>query len=448
MTRQTIVLKFGGSSQCEKGMPTLLNAIKQHIENNNKIILVISAIQKTTNMLHDIVFGNGNVSGVYELHKDFCHVMKLDFDKLQPIFMELFNDINLLKLCEEEVDQLQYKIKIISYGELLSSTCVHQYLKLNGIDNTLIDAHKFIINRSHSSSIDKNTLNIRGEFYFDNDNFTNLSGNKQLVITQGYVASTADNGYCILTRSGSNTSAALIATGINANRLEIFTDVNGLYTADPRKISNAKTIRNISYDMCQEAATMGSQVIHPFSIKPCQYANIPIHIKNTFNPSESGTIISNTKCDDIYVIANQKDVTLFKVKSFDVSDMWEVGIASDIFNRFNENSINIDIITTSQFSVSTTSNEKSQEKVSNVTNSLITKYDVNVISNCNTVSIVANNNKCILQKTHVAIIDKFKHPIHMYHYGDNNLSLSFVIDNNASDELISLLHGELYDSIK
>jgi aspartate kinase len=442
-----IVLKFGGSSQCYTGINVILNKIKKYTDNNNKIFLVVSAVGKTTNNLYEIV--NGNMYAydiIYDTHIKYCKSINVDFDCITELLDELKTDMTEYH-GKPFINITQKKLKIISYGEILASTIVHKFLRNNFIDNKFINAHLFMKNRGSINDIDDFTLNTKGEFYCIEKLVNKLIEENDVVITQGFIASTSDNGYCVLTRSGSNTSASLIANAINASRLEIWTDVNGLYTADPRKIKNAKMIPYIRYAACQEAAAMGSQIIHPFSIKPCEAKNIPIHIRNTFNSdlNEYTVINGHEMIKDTYnvhLISYQKDVTVFKIESF---DMWEAhGIVYDIFSVFKDEKIDINIITTSQFSVAITTNEKSIEKLERVRFELKKKYDISMITNCGIVSIIADDisHNIYVQNVH-SVISESDEPIYITHYGANNLTLSFVINDSYADRLTTKLHDEL-----
>lgn len=450
-----VVLKFGGSSQCEQGLNVILSKTNEYLKKNYSLIFVISAVGKTTNNLYSIVNGSYDVfNTIYYEHKNLSEQMKINFDSIELKLLELKSEIDKLKViketlnnCIDNIDDVTYnlRLKIISFGEVLSSMIVYEYLK-KFVEVDYYDVTKLIKNKNLSNSIDKQTLNIKGEFYCDADEIVNIKNKikpKSVIVTQGFIAGTSDNKICILTRSGSNTSASLITSAMDAERLEIWTDVSGLYTSDPRKISNTKVIKYVNYSVCQEAAAMGSQIIHPFSIKPCQEKSIPIHIKNTFKPDDIGTIITETSDskNEVHLISCQSDVTIFQITSM---DMWEgYGFVYDIFKAFNEEKIDVNIITTSQFTISTTTNEKNQVKLNNLLDKLKEKYNVNVVSDCVIVSVVANNVKHNEQIQKVHNLISTKQSIYMIHFGANNLSLSYVVDKNYGLELMESLHSNL-----
>jgi aspartate kinase len=450
-----IVLKFGGSSQCEQGLNVILSKTSEYLDKDYSLIFVISALGKTTNNLYSVVSGDyGVYSTIYREHQHLSHTMKIDFSSIETKLEELKMEIEKLRITRDtlkndidNVDDVTYnlRLKIISFGEVLSSMIVYEYIK-KYYDVDYYDVTKLIKNKNASTSIDKQTLNMKGEFYCVNESIENIKKiirPKSVIVTQGFIAGTSDNKICILTRSGSNTSASLLTSALDAERLEIWTDVSGLYTSDPRIISNTKVIKYVNYSVCQEAAAMGSQIIHPFSIKPCQEKSIPIHIKNTFKPDDIGTIItetSNSK-NEVHLISQQSDVTIFQITSM---DMWEgYGFVYDIFKSFNEEKIDVNIITTSQFTISTTTNEKNQVKLNNLVEKLKEKYIVNVVTDCVIVSVVANDVKHNEQIQKVHNLISTKESIYMIHFGANNLSLSYVVNKNYGLELMETLHSNL-----
>ena len=442
-----IVLKFGGSSQCARGLNVMKDKICE-LSDKYQVFLVVSAVGKTTNNLYSILKGEfGFYDIIYETHMNLCEELCINHRILHKILDDLKEDI-LSFYSDTSIDITQQKIKIISYGEILSSTIVNEYLLKWFMPNLLVNARLLIKNKSHSSEIDDFTLNIKGEFYCDAEYAINTIATHNIVVTQGFIASTSNNKYCILTRSGSNTTASLIASAIDAIRLEIWTDVNGVYTTDPRIVGEAKLIKSIRYEVCQEAAAMGNQLIHPFSIKPCESKNIPIYIKNTFDSeSELFTIINGHEDivkNSVHLITYQKNVTVFKIESL---DMWETaGILFEIFTVFKNENIDINIITTSQFSIALTTNELSKKKIENAKTELNKKYNVKIIDECGIVSIIANdirNNKKLLN-IHSIIYDEDE-PIHIIQYGANNLTISFVINETYAKVLTKKLHVELIE---
>ena len=201
------------------------------------------------------------------------------------------------------------------------------------------------------------SLYNNGEFKVDPSIINKCFQNVDTIVIPGFGGVDLEGKFCLLGRGGSDTTGSIIASEINSDNYFIWTDVNGLYTIDPNINTSAQIIKTIDYKSAQELAAMGAKVIHPYCILPCQSKNIPIIIKNTYDPLNNiNTIIrKQTENNCIYSITRQKNITYFKITSL---NMWNnYGFVSDIFKLFSEAKIDINIINTSQFNIATTTNE-------------------------------------------------------------------------------------------
>jgi len=191
-------------------------------------------------------------------------------------------------------------------------------------------------------------------------------------------------------------------------------------------------VKNINYDLVQELSAMGAKVMHPLSIKPCYDVNIPIFVKNTFSDS-NGTKISNDLSSDDMFHAIQKSQTVFKITSL---DMWNsYGFITDIFRRFSENRIDINIVTTSQFPISATTSETNKYKLMEIRDNLLEKYDVEMKMDCTIFSFVTKDIKSIFNKFNFSDINT-----EIIHISDNNMTLNIVL-TNFSPELIDKIYN-------
>jgi len=443
---KTIVAKFGGSSLCKAGVETIINRIHKANKENHKLIIVVSAIQRTTNnLLRTINHDASSLQQIIKEHNTFADELGIDKTHMN-ITLSKLGEVVTQYNEDPSIDITQHKINIVSYGEILSSIIISGLLEIRGIKAYLINARQFIKSVNNHDKIDPFNLTIKGQFYC-NTSVLNCLTDKQdsnIFVTQGFIASTADARFCILSRSGSDTSASIIAAGIKAEQLEIWTDVNGMFTADPNMISEAMLIKTIGYDVCQEMSTSGSRVLHPYCIDPCKKEHIPIHVNNTFDPDGDNTIVNGFKDDinKVYAISTQNNVTVFHIKS---DDMWEgCGFVHDIYKVFKENNIDVNIITTSPFAIKTTTEEISNEKLDAVKIKLSSQYDVDMISNCSIVSIVAKDIfDCPgIEKANGFINNLGRHHLHIKHNSANNMNVSFVVDSVITKQLVQMLHKE------
>jgi len=429
-----IVYKLGGTSQCKIGYDRLKNQLKNNIKNKIINIIVLSAVSGVTN---NLVKFTETKNHVY-----IDKVLELNYNLIKNLGLneELFDSIKnkLLDLCTNfiksfDMTDIYEKSEIIGYGEVFSTNIFYQYLdsdydfKFYGLE--LYDSYKHIKSKKEIYQCNSVT-----EFYFD-DSYLGLD---DVCIFQGFIGSTPSGKKVLLGRGGSDTTGALVANALDAEYYEVWTDVDGIYTTDPR-IFPAILVDKIDYELIQELASMGAKVMHPLSIKPCFDKNIPIYVKNTFNESSNGTKITNlTDCDNTLntFYAIQKNETVFKIKSL---DMWNsFGFLNDIFREFSENKIDVNIVTTSQFSVSATTNEQNKYKLLELQQKLSEKYNITVIQDCIVFSIITRNIKNIINKIQFHNINS-----EIIHISDNNMTINFVIQNhdiNILENIIKMIN--------
>ena len=349
------VHKFGTSSQTIEGYK-LIKKIVSESEENEKIIIVVSAMKGITDSLLFII---NNLNHRYKIEE----IIKTN-NKFACNLDENIDLTDLILFLYTLVDKLykknnyQNKINLLSIGEYFTATILNRYLLNCQISSCQLDSELIIESDKPNSSNIYNNGNFKvNDFYFHE----NFKKNK-VIIVPGFSGSDKDGNICLLGRGGSDTSGSIIASKIKAKNYKIWTDVNGLYTSDPRIYSNSKLIRNINYSTAQELAAMGAKVLHPYCIIPCAKENIPIIIKNTFNPDEESTVISNIREDiNLLSISSQNDISYFKIHSL---NMWNnYGFVNDIFLIFTKFCVDVNIINTSQFTITTTTNDSNLEKL-------------------------------------------------------------------------------------
>jgi len=402
----TIIYKLGGSSQCFIGYKNLIEILNK----NNNNIIVISAIKGVTNNLINFI-KTKDLNYINEVEK----INNFIYETIttQPYEVYINSLYYLKQLCINFINGSNVENEIIGYGEILSSIIFSVFLTVNNIDHELLYAYNHVYS------------NLFNEFYIKQFKFIN---NKNIYVIQGFIASTESNEKILLGRGGSDTTGALLAQNLKAKYYEVWTDVDGIYTCDPKIYNFAKIIPEIDYELCQELSAMGAKVMHPLSIRPCQITNIPIYIRNTFTKN-IGTIIckpffSKIK-HNILCFTIQKNVTVFKIKSL---NMWNsCGFITQIFKEFSDRNVDVNIVATSQFSVSTTTFEENYNKLFEIKKALSNKFNVSIISNCFILSYISNN---IHDKLNKINLTQFNPEI--IHFSDNNLSISIVLKDITS----------------
>ena len=407
------VYKFGGTSITKDGFDLIKSIIKNKGE--KKIVIVLSAISTVTDTLVDLTENYSEklfnvVTSKYSslgrslnLNTESMAVLNNHFDKLKSLFLNS-NDNNLK----------------IGYGEILSTVLLNLYINI-----TLL----------YSRSIVKKNGD---RFLCDLNIFLDYTGDNQSIVMQGFIGSDSNGETVLLSRGGSDTTATLIANTLSSKKVYIYTDVDGLLSADPRFIKNTKLISNIHYDIAQELAASGAKVLHPYSLLPAKEKNIDIIIKNTYNSDSNGTTINNNNNNNNIAVTNEAGVTIFHIKSV---NMWNnYGFVYDIFKDFKENNIDVNIITTSQFVISCTTQCAEKIQLKKLKKKLEKKYEVEMIMDSNNISVVGSN-----ISLDTFFIDKLfqitkNYKIHITHFSSNNLSISFIVEKNIHLSLMNDIH--------
>ena len=333
------------------------------------------------------------------------------------------------------------KAVIIANGEYLSSTIICYAMNSKGIRTNWIDARRMMITKGEymkGEPVEKEILSrvpgIVEEAYKGMD----------AVITQGFIASTIDGEPTVLGRGGSDYSASLIGMAVDASRIEIWTDVDGVRTADPRKVNNTKYLEKISFEEAAEMAHFGAKVLHPLTIEPAVKKNIPIYVLNSMNPSGKGTaILRNELIEDgvksVSFKENIKVINIFSTRMINTS-----GFLRRVFEIFSESRVSVDLISTSEANISVTVD--ASEKIDGVVSELSEFCDVIVDDDKAQVSVIGKNIvrlNGMLKKTFAPLK---KCNVYMISQGASFVNISFVVDREELSEVVQDLHDHLFDN--
>ncbi len=349
------VLKFGGTSvanaeNIKKAVDIISNNEAQH-----QCVIVVSAFGGVTDTLIKAGTLAEQTSDTYKdvlkelekkhldaarallpvMHQSSClSMIKQQFNELEEICNSVFY---LKELSLRTID------RIISFGELLSSKIIAAFVQSKNINYEWLDSSQLIKTNSNYgfAAVDFNTTNklIAGAI---------ASSTKKIFIAPGFIASDENNNITTLGRGGSDYTAAIYASALNASALEIWTDVTGMMTADPRWVNNAKTIERISYQEAMELSHFGAKVIYPPTIQPVAQKNIPTWIKNTFLPSAAGTVIDNVSKKEGDIITGISSINAIALLSLEGSGMIGIpGFSKRLFEALANEKTNVIIITQS-----------------------------------------------------------------------------------------------------
>ncbi len=315
------ILKFGGTSVANAHNIKLVKDIIKSKSKDKSLIVVVSAFSQVTNKLEQVAKNATNadksyLQGIKDIeaqHKEAISVLFKGANSYELI-VQVDGLINKLKeVCQgvSLVDELTPRTysQIVSFGERLSSLIISEYVKLDLERATLLDPRSFIFTNTGTSSVDFNATDKAIK-----EVLANCTG---VHICPGFIASSKAGHLSTLGRGGSDYTAAIIASALDASVLEIWTDVSGMMTADPRIVKRAHLINKISYEEAMELSHFGAKVIYPPSIMPVLKKKIPIQIKNTFEPAHPGTLISedsNGSSTIIKGLTSIKDIALVSLR--------------------------------------------------------------------------------------------------------------------------------------
>ncbi|MCJ7815350.1 MAG: bifunctional aspartate kinase/diaminopimelate decarboxylase, partial [Xanthomonadales bacterium] len=340
---------------------------------------------------------------------------------------------------------------LLAHGELLSSSIGCEVLAAAGLEPHWQDARTLLQVTPESIA---EVLAARCDDHADPELEMRLSGEGVLHITQGFIASgPGDKTTYLLGRGGSDTSAAYLAARLTASRLEIWTDVPGMFSADPRFVPEARLLRHLSYSEAQELASMGARVLHPPSIQPAMRHGIPVYIKDTHRPAEAGTRIGNYAVQEdaqVKGVVSRENITLVNMEN---PAMWrQAGFLADAFAIFKKHRYSVDLISTSESTVTVSLDPQvpahfDESRLAAFLEDLEQLCRVKVHKGCISISLVGNSIRTILGRLSAAL-DVFQdRHVHMVTQSANDLNLTLVVDPEHALSLVRKLHQLLITSV-
>ncbi|HTG57249.1 MAG TPA: bifunctional aspartate kinase/homoserine dehydrogenase I [Niabella sp.] len=353
------VLKFGGTSVANAENINKVAAIVKKAVSKNKTVVVVSALGGVTDML--LQAANNAARGSEDYKQAITEIEKRHFDAVKSL-IPVAHQSQLLSLVKTSINEIEdicngifllseitprTKDRLASYGEWLSSQIIAEKLRFDQVDVQWKDARQLITTNSNYTQAQVNFEATQANIV---DYFNSLQ--QSLCIVPGFIASNADGITTTIGRGGSDYTAAIIAAALNAEVLEIWTDVSGMMTADPRLAANAKVIEKISYGEAMELSHFGAKVIYPPTLQPVMTRNIPVWIKNTFAPEDAGTLVLNNERSaaqsDGNIIRGISSINNLALLSLEGSGMIGIpGFSKRLFEALSNEQINVILITQS-----------------------------------------------------------------------------------------------------
>ena len=436
------VLKFGGTSV---GSPERMKGVAQLINDGDKKIVVLSAMSGTTNTLveiSDYLYKN-NPEGANEIinkleRKYIQHINELYSteeykQKTFAFIKDIFNGIR--SFTKDIFTPFEEKV-ILSQGELLSTNMVTNYLQEQGINVVLLPALDFMRtdkNGEPDPSYIKSKLAIQLENH----------PNADIYITQGFICRNAYGEVDNLQRGGSDYSASLIGAAVGASEIQIWTDIDGMHDNDPRIVDKTSPVRQLHFEEAAELAYFGAKILHPTCIQPAKYANIPVRLLNTMEPTAPGTLISNdTELGKIKAVAAKDNITAIQIKSGRM--LLAYGFLRKVFEIFESYQTSIDMICTSEVGVSVSiDNTKHLNEILND----LKKYGTVTVDHDMCIICVVGDLRWENVGFEAKALDAMSEiPVRMISFGGSDYNISFLVSKDDKKRALQSLSDHLFNN--
>ena len=435
------VLKFGGTSV---GSAQRMKNVAKLITDGEQKIVVLSAMSGTTNTLVEIsdYLYKKNPEGAnevinrlerkYRQHVDELYsseeyktkgreLIKSHFDYIRSFTKDLFT------LFEEKV--------ILSQGELISTGMMNYYLQELGVKSVLLPALEFM---RTDKNAEPDPVYIKEKLQSQLE----LHPGADLYITQGFICRNAYGEVDNLQRGGSDYTASLIGAAVGASEIQIWTDIDGMHNNDPREVDKTEAVRSLHFEEAAELAYFGAKILHPTCVQPAKYANIPVRLLNTMDPTAPGTLISNdTEKDKIKAVAAKDNITAIKIKSGRM--LLAYGFLRKVFEIFESYQTSIDMICTSEVGVSVTVDNT--KHLNEILDDLKKYGTVTVDKDMCIICIVGDLDWENIGFEQLALDALQGIPVRMISYGGSNYNISFLIKKEDKKRALQQLSDKLFN---
>ena len=436
------VLKFGGTSV---GSAQRMKDVAKLISDNEQKIVVLSAMSGTTNTLVEIsdYLYKKNPEGANEIINKLESKYKQHIDELysteeykQKTLDFVKSVFDYIRSYTKDIFTLFEEKVILAQGEIISTNMVTNYLCEQGIKAVLIPALEYM--RTDKNS-EPDLTYIREKLALQ------LEANPgyEIYITQGYICRNAYGEIDNLQRGGSDYTASLIGAAVNASEIQIWTDIDGMHDNDPRIVEKTSPVRHLHFEEAAELAYFGAKILHPTCVQPAKYANIPVRLLNTMEPSAPGTLISNeTEKGKIKAVAAKDNITAIKIKSSRM--LLTHGFLRKVFEIFESYQTAIDMVCTSEVGVSMSIDNT--KHLNEIVDDLKKYGTVTVDQDMCIVCVVGD-----LEWENVGFESKALQamkevPVRMISYGGSNYNISFLIREEDKKRALQSLSDVLFNN--
>ena len=449
-----IVMKFGGTSVAT--LPRWQN-IRELVASRRaegaRVLVVVSALTGITDALKQLCAQEDKgkrieaYQAIAQRHYDLLDHMQL---AVPETLAERLRELG--KLAEEGtavMGELAWSALVQAHGELMSSALGAAFLSHTGLPTQWVDARDCLAAIALPNQNERTKLlSAMVEAKPDPALNARLAQLGEVFITQGFIARESQGRTVLLGRGGSDTSASYFGALLKAQRVEIWTDVAGMFTANPRQVPGARLLQKLDYEEAQEIASTGAKVLHPRCLSPLREPRVPMLIKDTNRPELEGTVIGpevREHAPSVKAISARKGLTLVSMESV---GMWQqVGFLADVFAQFKQHGLSVDLISSAETNVTVsldpTENLLDSNAVAALASDLAKVCRVKVIAPCAAITMVGRGMRSMLHTLSGVLAEFGQLRVHLISQSSNNLNLTFVVDESVVDELIPRLHEML-----
>lgn len=456
--KEWLVLKYGGTSVSSlERWETIAGRVRQGLAEGRRIVVVCSALSQVSNRLEGLLEAAGRgedveerLDGLRRSHLRLAADMGIDPDEtLGELLGELRDILEGIRLTREVTPRL--RARVMSAGEMLSTRLGATWLRAQGLPVAWADARELLqADADPSMAPERQYLSATCDHDRDPELDRRLRSKEEpVVVTQGFLARLPNGDTVLLGRGGSDTAAAYLAAKLGAHHLEIWTDVPGLFTANPRDVPDARLLLHMGYAEAGELAAKGAKVLHPRCIRPAQEHDIPIHIRCTPAPDQPGTVISQRGPEEASIRAVSERTGIVLV-SMDIDGGWQgVGVIADVTALFKANGVSIDLLASSQTNITAAldprANHLDEETLDQLLADLRELCTPRLIRPAAAVSLVGTGIRTILHEW-AGVLELFEdESVYMVSQAANDLSLTLVVNESSAADLVERIHGRLFD---
>jgi len=447
-------MKFGGTSVAT--LPRWQN-IRELVDSRRaegvRVLIVVSALSGITDALKQLC----RLSDRAERHQAAKAIVQRHYELLEHMQLALPDTLNdrlgdLVRLAQEGAashGELAWKAEVQAHGELMSSALGAAFLSHSGLPTQWLDARDCLAAIALPNQNERTRLlSAMVEARPDPALNARLAALGDVFITQGFIARESLGRTVLLGRGGSDTSAAYFGALLKAQRVEIWTDVAGMFTANPRQVPGARLLQRLDYEEAQEVASTGAKVLHPRCLSPLREPRVPLLIKDTNRPELEGTVIGpevRAHAPSVKAISARKGITLVSMESV---GMWQqVGFLADVFAHFKTHGLSVDLIGSAETNVTVsldpTENLLDSDAIAALATDLAKVCRVKVIAPCAAITLVGRGMRSLLHTLSGVLAEFGQLRVHMISQSSNNLNLTFVVDEEVVDALLPHLHDLL-----